>query len=175
MRLFVVARLWLGLALCATPVLAQTTTVPKPTPIPGVPPPGSQTQKPVTPAPSAAGATQDGSRVDPRLAGVPLYPGAELLTTIDGAGGQSIFLFGTDMPYSDIIAFYKTQFRISGTEVFRSPAMHQFDLGQFRAESMAYRPSVVVKDYSGTDAVSGYLHVSGTTEKRYRTVIQIVR
>jgi hypothetical protein len=38
---------------------------------------------------------------------------------------------------------------------------------------MSFPPSVVVKDYTwnGSD---GYLHVSGTTETRYKTVIQIV-
>ena len=39
---------------------------------------------------------------------------------------------------------------------------------------MAYRPSVVVKDYTCEPIRPGYLHVAGTTEKRYQTVIQIV-
>jgi len=170
-RLTVIAHAAFGAVLFAAPALGQATTVPKPTPIPGVP---SAATKPVTPPPAAATA-QDGSRIDPRLAGVPIYPGAELLTSFDAGGGQFLFLFGTDMPYSDIVGYYKTQFRVSGSEVFRSPAMQQFDLGQFRSESMAYRPSVVVKDYAGTDTSGGYLHVTGTTEKRYRTIIQIVR
>jgi hypothetical protein len=38
---------------------------------------------------------------------------------------------------------------------------------------MAYPPSVVVKDYTWNGG-TGYLAVSGTTEKRYRTIIQIV-
>ena len=84
-----------------------------------------------------------------------------------------MFLLGLDTPYTDVVAFYKSQFRVSGSEVFRAPAMHQFDLGPFRSESMAYRPGVVVKDYAGADS-TGYLHVTGVTEKRYRTVIQIV-
>ena len=36
---------------------------------------------------------------------------------------------------------------------------------------MAYPPSVVVKNYS---TGAGYLFVKGTTQKRYRVVIQIV-
>jgi hypothetical protein len=162
-------------------VFAQATTpVPKPAPFPGTTPPPSsgkpapQTAKPASPATPAAAATpQDGSAVDPHLAGVPIYPGAELLSSFDAGRGQFVFTFGTDMPYSDIVAYYKTQLRSSGTEIFRVPLMQQFDLGQFRAETMAYRPGVVVKDYSSPDS-PGYLHVSGTTEKRYRTVIQIV-
>ncbi len=170
-----------GAAITA-PVFAQTTTpLPKPAPFPGTTPPPStakpapQSGKPASPTttPAAAAAPQDGSAVDPHLAGVPIYPGAELLSSFDAGRGQFVFTFGTDMPYSDIVAYYKTQLRSSGTEIFRTPLMQQFDLGQFRAETMAYRPGVVVKDYSSPDS-PGYLHVSGTTEKRYRTVIQIV-
>jgi hypothetical protein len=51
--------------------------------------------------------------------------------------------------------------------------MRQFDLGRFQENQMAYPPSVVVKDYAWNGA-PGYLAVSGTTEKRFRTVIQIV-
>lgn len=165
----------------SAPAFAQTTTpVPKPAPFPGTMPPPStskpapQTGKPVSPTATPAAATpQDGSAVDARLAGVPIFPGAELLSSFDTGRGQAVFTFGTDLPYSDIVAYYKTQLRSSGTEIFRAPLMQQFDLGPFRAETMAYRPSVVVKDYSAPDS-TGYLHVSGTTEKRYRTVIQIV-
>ena len=161
--------------------VAQTTTpVPKPLPFPtSTPPPGTAkpatppTAKPATPAATPAVQLTDGGRLDPRLAGVPIYPGAELLSAFDTGRGQQVFLLGTDMPYSEIVAFYKSQFRASGSEVFRTPAMHQFDLGPFRSDTMAYRPGVVVKDYAGTDS-TGYLHVTGVTEKRYRTVIQIV-
>jgi hypothetical protein len=158
-------------------LFAQATTpLPKPAPFPtGTPAPTTakpapQTQKtPVTPGTSQ----QDGSAVDPRLAGVPIYPGAELLSSFDAGRGQWVFTFGSEMPFSDIVAHYKTQLRSSGAEVFRVPLMQQFDLGPFRSETMTYRPGVVVKDYSAPDS-QGYLHVAGTTEKRFRTVIQIV-
>lgn len=158
-----------ALTLGAARLTAQATTpVPKPFPT-STPAP---TAKPATPQQTAPASAQDGASVDPRLAGVPIYPGAELLTSFDTGRGQWVFTLGTDMPYSDIVAYYKTQMRTSGTELFRTPLMHQFDLGQFRSETMVYRPGVVVKDYS-TDP-QGYLHVVGTTEKRFRTVIQIV-
>jgi hypothetical protein len=38
---------------------------------------------------------------------------------------------------------------------------------------MAFPPSVVVKDYTWNGG-QGFLAVSGTTERRYRTIIQIV-
>ena len=53
------------------------------------------------------------------------------------------------------------------------PAMQQFDLGRFDEDAMAYPPSVVVKDYTWNNS-PGYLAVSGTTEKRFKTIIQIV-
>ena len=160
-----------ALTLHAPAAAAQATTpVPKPWPLPTSTPPS--TAKPATPAPAMPASPQDGANVDPRLAGVPIYPGAELLSSFDTGRGQWVFTLGTDMPYSDIVAYYKSQMRASGTELFKAPPMYQFDLGQFRSETMTYRPGVVVKDYS-TDS-QGYLHVVGTTEKRFRTVIQIV-
>jgi hypothetical protein len=158
-----------ALAFSCADAFAQTTTpVPKPFPTSAPAP----TTKPVAPGQAPAVSPQDGGNLDPRLAGIPIYTGAELLSSFDTGRGQWLFTFGTDMPYSDVIAFYKSQVRSSGTEIFKTPLVHQFDLGQFRSETMVYRPGVVVKDYSGD--TQGYLHVTGTTEKRYRTVIQIV-
>jgi hypothetical protein len=161
----------------AAPATAQSTTpVPKPFPGSGAPPtsapskPAPQTAKPAAATPADP---QDAGAIDPRLTGVVIYPGAELLYSFDSGHGQHVFMFGTDMPYSDIVAFYKGRFRTGGSEVFRTPAMHQFDLGPFRSDVMLYRPSIVVKDYTGPES-KGYVHVSGTTEKRFRTVIQIV-
>ena len=51
--------------------------------------------------------------------------------------------------------------------------MHQFDLGRFQEQTMAYPPSVVVKDYLWNGS-AGYLHVDGTTSRRFPTIIQIV-
>jgi len=165
---------WIAAAL----LFAQATTpVPKPfpttTPAPSTSKPAPQTQT-QTQKPAGPGVTpQDGAAVDPRLAGVPIYPGAELLSSFDAGNGQWLFTFGSEMPISDIVAYYKTQLRSSGTEVFRVPLIQQFDLGSFKSETMTYRPGVVVKDYGSPDS-QGYLHVTGTTEKRFRTVIQIV-
>jgi hypothetical protein len=168
--------------IAAACLVAQSTTPPPPKPVPfptGTPAPTSAkpAPQPQTPAQKPgvpAASPQEGSSVDPRLAGVPIYPGAELLSSFDGGNGQWVFTFGSEMPISDIVAYYKTQLRSSGTEVFRTPLIQQFDLGSFRSETMTYRPGVVVKDYGSPDS-QGYLHVTGTSEKRYRTVIQIVR
>lgn len=159
-RLSVVAGALAGLLVCATVAAAQTPP-PRPNPFPaaGAPnPAGPQTQ----PAP-----------VDATL-GTVMYPAAVFLETIDaGKGGQQYHLYGTDAPYVDIVNYFKATLKQGGRTLFQTPAMHQFELGRFREETMAYPPSVVVKDYLWNGS-EGYLHVSGTTQRRYRTIIQVV-
>ena len=49
-----------------------------------------------------------------------------------------------------------------------------FDIAEFREESMAFPPSVTVKDYTWGGAV-GYLNPKrGATPARFKTIIQIV-
>ena len=103
----------------------------------------------------------------------PLYPAAQFLEVIDAGKGQQFHLYGTDAGFADIVAYYKTTLKNSGRVLFQAPAMHQFDLGRYQEETMAYPPSVVIKDYTWNGS-EGYLHVSGATSKRYKTIIQIV-
>ena len=105
--------------------------------------------------------------------GLPIYPTAEFIDGFDAGSGQRYYLYGTDMPFEDIVAYYRNVLKNGGRELFREPPMRQFDLGRYQENSMAYPPSVVVKDYTWNGA-PGYLAVTGTAEKRYRTVIQIV-
>ena len=110
----------------------------------------------------------------PQLPGVPpVYPTSEYLDAIDAGSGQRYYLYGVDVPFADIVAYYRTVMKNGGREIYRTPGVHQFDLGRFNDARMAYPPSVVVKDYAG-GSTPGYLHVAGTTEKRFRTIIQIV-
>jgi hypothetical protein len=125
------------------------------------------------PAPTAPPAQTPAAPVDP-LVGTVMYPAAVFLETIDaGKGGQQYHLYGTDAPYVDIVNYFKTTLKQGGRVIFQAPAMHQFELGRFQEQTMAYPPSVVVKDYVWNGA-EGYLHVAGTTQKRYRTIIQVV-
>lgn len=107
-------------------------------------------------------------------AGVPLYPAAQFLETFDAGKGQQYHLYGTDAPFGEIVTYYKTTLKNSGRVIFQGPLMHQFDLGRFQEDTMAYPPSVVVKDYTW-NGQAGYLHVAGTTSTRYKTIIQIVK
>lgn len=166
----------------STPGFAQapppTQPPPKPKPFPTTgggtaetPPKPPVTAPPAqdapTPPPAGTPTVQD-------LNGTPVYPGSDYLDSYDAGRGQRYYIYGTNTPYADIVVYYRNVLKNAGNrEIFRAPAMHQFDLGRFAEETMAYPPSVVVKDYSWNES-PGYLVVSGTTEKRYKTVIQIV-
>jgi hypothetical protein len=135
----------------------------EPSPMPPTSPPTSAPPAPATP-PVAANVPPDG---------LPVYPAAEFIDVFDAGSGQRYYLYGASAAYADVVAYYKNTLKTGGRELYRAPAMQQFDLGRFQEDSMAYPPSVVVKDYVWNGS-PGYLAVSGTTEKRFRTIIQIV-
>jgi hypothetical protein len=147
---------------------------PLPRPFPGTtaPRPSDQpaTSPPATPSPPAPQATVPGI-VPPD--GLPVFPSAEFIDAFDAGRGQRYYLYGANAPYADVVTYYKGFLKNGGRELYRTPPMQQFDLGRFQEESMAYPPSVVVKDYTWNSSL-GYLAVAGTTEKRFRTIIQIV-
>ena len=61
-----------------------------------------------------------------------------------------------------------------GDLVFEEPPVHMFDLAKFKEETMAFPPSVTVKDYTWGGS-EGYLNPKrGATPARFRTIIQIV-
>ncbi len=161
-RLLVVGGALAGVLVCATQVGAQTAP-PRPVPFPTAGAAAASTpeaQPPQAPLDAALGA--------------PMYPAAVFLETIDaGKGGQQYHLYGTDAPYVDIVNYFKTTLKQGGRTIFQAPAMHQFELGRFQEQTMAYPPSIVVKDYLWNGS-EGYLHAAGTTQKRYRTIIQVV-
>jgi hypothetical protein len=183
-RLLVVTLAVAVAALSATsPLRAQATQGPLvPKPFPGSSP--ARPSEPTTPPPAAPQPAPEPTLPAPgRLepvesavqppAGLPVYPTAEFIDGFDAGSGQRYYLYGSDMPYEDIVAYYRSVLKNGGRELFREPPTRQFDLGRFQENAMAYPPSVVVKDYAWNGS-AGYLAVSGTTEKRFRTVIQIV-
>ncbi len=105
--------------------------------------------------------------------GAPIYPTAEFLEAFDAGPGQRYYLFGTNAAYAEIVGYYKTIMRNGGRTIFEAPAIQQWELAKFQDQTMAYPPSIVVKDYTWGGSM-GYLFVDGTREKRFRTVIQIV-
>jgi len=135
-------------------------------------------QQPPVPRPFPGATAPGPKRVEPppgeeTLGNAPIYPTAEFLESFDAGQGQRYYIYGSNTSYETIVTYYRSVLRNGGRELFKSPAMHQFDLGRFDGDRMAFPPSVVVKDYSWNNS-PGYLFVDGTTEKRYLTIIQIV-
>jgi hypothetical protein len=159
------------LATCA--LLAQT-----PQPFPKVGPPSAPppaTQAPTRPAvqPPPAPVNPNGAPTEAQL-GVQIYPGAEFLTSYDAGQGQRYYLFGTNAGFVEIVNYYKTVLKQKGELVYESPGVHQFDIGRYREETMAFPPSVTVKDYTWGGS-AGYLNPNrGKQPARFKTVIQIV-
>jgi hypothetical protein len=150
----------------------RTQTLPIPKPFPTVDRPATTTPPAETPARPQA-EQHDAATGETMVGNAPVYPAAEFVQQFEAGRGQSYYLYGTNLSYQDIVDYYKTRLRTNGREIFKAPAMHQFDLGRFDENTMAYPPSVVVKDYTW-NGETGYLVADGTTEKRYRTIIQIV-
>jgi len=105
--------------------------------------------------------------------GAPVYPTAVYLTSYDAGQGQTYHIFGTDSTFEEMVRYYAVVLDERGDSVFTAPPVHVFETGRFREDSMAFAPSVTIKDYSwnGSD---GYLNPTSGTNKRYRTIIQIV-
>ena len=161
----------------SVPTLAQ---VPAPFPRPGQPsaprpqPPVAAPQQP-SPAPSAS-APASGPEGDPTAStlGTSIYPSAQYLESYDAGRGQRYYLFGSEADFVQVVAFYKTALKQKGELIFDEPPVHMFELGRFREETMAFAPSVTVKDYTWGGS-QGYLNPKrGGTPPRFRTIIQIV-
>jgi hypothetical protein len=85
---------------------------------------------------------------------MPIYPGAKFIDSYDAGRGQRYYLFGATADFAQIVTFYRTTLKQRGELVFEVPAIHMFDVGRFREETMAFPPGVTVKDY----APDGYLN-----------------
>ena len=165
------------LAALAAPAGAQT---PVPFPRPGQPPattpptpPSSTPGKPETPAQPAAPQPPTGEPSEATL-GVPLYPGSQFVASYDAGRGQRYYLFGTAADFAQIVAYYKATLKQRGELVFEEPPVHMFDLGRFREETMAFPPSITVKDYTWGGS-QGYMNPKrGAQPARFKTIVQVV-
>jgi hypothetical protein len=78
------------------------------------------------------------------------------------------------MDFAQIVGYYKTVLKQKGELVYDEPPVHMFDTGRFREETMAFPPSVTVKDYTWGGS-QGYLNPRrGAEPARFKTIIQIV-
>jgi len=154
------------IVLLVTALLAQQQPVPKPFPTPGATqpaPPPAATSKPTEPgAPTEA------------MLGVPIYPGAQFLKSYDAGRGQRFFLFGSTATFVELVTYYRERLKQRGDLVFDVPATHEFLIGRFREETMAFPPGVTIKDFQ-SDVSQGYPNPRpGGQPARFPTIIQIV-
>ena len=158
--------------LAALTGLGQQPPVPRPFPNP--PPPS----RPAAPPPTAAPVKPAGSAADTApteaLLGVPIYPGAQFIASYDAGRGQRYYIFGSAASFVDLVTYYRNVLKQKGELVFDVPATHEFDVGKFREETMAFPPGVTIKDFQ-SDVSQGYPNPKpGGQPARFPTIIQIV-
>jgi hypothetical protein len=130
----------------------------------GAPPPA---------APAAAARPPQQIPTEQQL-GLPVYPGAQFIRSYDAGSGQRYYLFGVDAPYGQVVTYYRTLLKQRGDVVFERPATHMFEVGRYRAESMAFPPGVTVKDFTWGGSAGYPNPIPGAQPARFPTVLQIV-
>lgn len=152
----------------ATPAPPPVTSTPQAAQPPVVTPPAAR--------PPAAGASSPNTATTaaPDLGGVPLYPSAVYLRSYDAGRGQKFHLYGLPLSYAETVAYYQAALKTRGEKLFDSPPTHQFELGRFRENEMAFPPSITVKDFTWGGS-AGYVNPhAGGQPARFPTVVQIV-
>lgn len=145
----------------------------QPPPTPAAPAPAAPTTPAAPVAPAAPAAPASGAPTEAQL-GAPVYPSAVFLTSYDAGRGQRFYLYGVTVPYADLVGYYRSVLKTNGDRLFESPPTHQFEIARYRDESMAFPPSVTIKDYTYGGA-PGYPNPKpGAEPTRFPTVIQIV-
>jgi hypothetical protein len=166
-------------ALVLAAALQQQPPVPRPFPRPGsAPPTAPAPPPPAKPAPQSSAPTPVPAKPDPApteaTLGVPVYPAAQFITSYNAGRGQRFYIFGSAATFVDLVTFYRTVLKQKGELVFEVPATHQFDVGRFREETMAFPPGVTIKDYQ-SELSQGYPNPKpGGQPARFPSIIQIV-
>jgi hypothetical protein len=108
------------------------------------------------------------------MLGAPIYPSSVFLASYDAGRGQRFYIFGSAVPYADLVAFYRTVLKQKGDELYEAPPTHQFETARFRDDEMAFPPSVTIKDYTFGGSAGYPNPKKDATPARFATVIQIV-
>jgi hypothetical protein len=167
-----VVALALGAALAASPV--QTPPRPQPFPSPAAP----ATQAPARPAqpiqPAAAPQPSASEAPTEAVLGVTVYPGAQFIASYSAGRNQRYYLFGSSASFSVLVTYYRTLLKQRGELVYELPATHEFDVGRFDDNTMAFPPGVTIKDFQ-SDVSRGFPNPKpGGEPARFPTIIQIV-
>lgn len=148
--------------------------MPQPFPRPGSQTP-AQPARPAPPAtPTAAPSPQPPGVPTETSLGLPIFPGAQFIASYDAGRSQRYYIFGSAATFVDVVTFYRTALKQKGELVFDVPATHEFDVGKYREETMAFPPGVTVKDFQ-SEVSQGYPNPKpGGQPARFPTIIQIV-
>jgi len=160
---------------------------PQPFPQPGIRPaapsqPARPTQPPpvvatppAQPPPSSTASASGGEDAPTEaMLGVTIYPNAQFITSYNAGRGQRYYLFGTTASFVDLVNYYRTTLKQKGELVYEVPATHEFDVGKFNEDTMAFPPGVTIKDFQ-SDVSQGYPNPKpGGQPARFPTIIQIV-
>src|SRR5262245_6101795 len=149
-------------ALAALLGAQQRPPVPQPFPRPGASQPAAPTPQqpaqprtPATAPPVAVPAQADESQPTEVTVGVPIYPGAQFIASYDAGRGQRYYIFGTAATFVDLVTYYRTVLKQKGELVYDVPATHEFDVGKYNEDTMAFPPGVTIKDYQ-SEVSQGY-------------------
>jgi len=155
----------------ATPNQPARPTAPSPTAPATAPPPSAQA--PQAPQPAASVSGSEAAPTEAML-GVTIYPNAQFITSYNAGRGQRYYLFGTTASFVDLVNYYRTTLKQRGELVYEVPATHEFDVGKFNEDTMAFPPGVTIKDFQ-SDVSQGYPNPKpGSQPARFPTIIQIV-
>jgi hypothetical protein len=152
----------------------RTTTPARPSaqPAPAPPPTAPQSAGATTPPPAAAAPAE--APPTEAMLGVPIFPNAQFITSYNAGRGQRYYIFGTAASFVELVNYYRTMLKQRGELTFEVPATHEFDVGRFDEDKMAFPPGVVIKDFQ-SDISPGYPNPKpGGQPARFPTIIQIV-
>jgi hypothetical protein len=154
----------------AVPSQPARPTQPPPAAAPATPPPSAQAPSTST---AASGSRSEAAPTEATL-GVTIFPNAQFITSYDAGRGQRYYLFGTTASFVDLVNYYRTTLKQRGELVYEVPATHEFDVGRFNEDTMAFPPGVTIKDFQ-SDVSQGYPNPKpGGQPARFPTIIQIV-
>ena len=164
------------LALAAA-LAQQPAAPPQPFPRPATPVrPGTQPNVQPAPPPDVPAVSTPTTERGPSetVLGVPIYPGAQFLTSFDAGRGQRFYWYGSTASFIDLVTFYRTVLKQKGEMVFDAPGTYEFEVGKYREETMAFPSGVTIKDFQ-SQMSQGYPNPKpGGQPGRFPTVIQIV-
>ncbi len=160
----------LGVVALSVSIAAAQGPTPFPRPVqqPSRPPQSPPSVSPNAPAPAAS------EKDNPGDIGVPFYPGSQFIASYDAGHGQRYYLYGTESNFLQIVGWYRNTLKQRGELIFEEPPVHMFEIGKYKEETMAFTPSVTVKDYTWAGS-AGYINPKrGASPARFKTIIQIV-